>query len=125
MPRVLIVDDQPNFRRQLRELLNHAGWDVVGEASCISEAETLVRVLQPDLAVVDVMLPEINGLNGTPRLKQIAPTLRVILLSAYHDQADIFKKAAHEAGAETFISKDDLDIATVRAWRQYKEGGKG
>ena len=117
MTRVLIVDDQLAFRRHLRHLLAHAGLTVAGEAGDIPEAEALVRALQPDLAVVDVMLPCINGLEGTPRLKALAPTLRVILVSAHRDRADAFRTAAEEVGAEAFVAKDDLDASVARAWR--------
>ncbi len=64
MTRVLIVDDQPAFRRALRQLLTRAGLVVGGEAGSIAEAEALVQTVRPDLAVVDVMLPGINGLKG-------------------------------------------------------------
>jgi two-component system NarL family response regulator len=114
---VLIVDDQPAFRRHLRRLLMHAGLTVVGEAGCISEAEDLVQALQPDLAVVDVMLPGVNGLEGAPRLKALAPRLRVILVSAHRDQAHFWQAAADAAGAEAFVSKDDLDVNMVQGWR--------
>jgi DNA-binding NarL/FixJ family response regulator len=117
MSRVLIVDDHPAFRRQLRPLLTRAGLSVVGEAGSIPEAEALVQALQPDLAVVDVMLPGVNGLEGTPRLKALAPGLKVILVSAYHDRAERFQEAAAEAGASAFIPKDDLDLNVVRAWK--------
>ena len=116
MTRVLIVDDQPAFRRHLRRLLIHAGLAVVGEAGDIPEAETLAQTLQPDLALVDVMLPGVNGLDGTPRLKALSPHLRVILISAHQNHADNFRAAAQEVGAEEFISKDDLDMSVVRAW---------
>jgi len=116
MTRVLIVDDQPTFRRQLRQLLTCAGLIVVGEAGDIPEAEAQVHTLQPDLAVVDVRLPGANGIEGTPRLKALAPDLRVILVSAYHDRAKIFRTAAEEVGAEAFVPKDDLDLDVVRAW---------
>ncbi len=116
MTRVLIVDDKPAFRRQLRQLLTLAGLTVVGEAGDIPQAETLVQALRPDLAVVDVILPDVNGLEGTPRLKALAPNLRVILVSAHRDRAELFQTAAEEAGAEAFISKDDLDLEVVRAW---------
>lgn len=119
MIRVLIVDDQPAFRRQLRALLTRAGFDVVGEARDIAEAEKQVRDTRPDLAVVDVMLPNVNGLDGSPRLKAIAPELRVILISAYHDRADLFRAAAKQVGAEAFCAKDDLDLEMVRAWQTF------
>jgi DNA-binding NarL/FixJ family response regulator len=63
------------------------------------------------------MLPGINGLEGVPRLQAIAPGLRVILVSAYHDYAEIFRTAAQAAGAEAFIPKDDLDLPAVRNWQ--------
>jgi DNA-binding NarL/FixJ family response regulator len=118
MTRVLIVDDQPAFRRVLGQLLTRAGLVIVGEAGTIAEAEYLVQTKRPDLAVVDVMLPGVNGLEGTPRLKALAPNLRVILVSAYRDQAEIFRTAAEEVGAEAFIPKDDLDLSVVRAWKE-------
>ena len=77
MTRVLIVDDQPSFRRQLRQLLILAGLCVVGEAGDIPTAESLAQALQPDLVVVD-MMPGVNGLEGVLRLKALLPSLRVI-----------------------------------------------
>ena len=116
MTRVLIVDDQPAFRLQLRRLLERAGMDVIAEAGDIPEAEAQARTLHPDLAVVDVMLSGISGLEGVPRLKALASGLRVIVVSAHHDQAHIFRDAAAQAGAECFVQKDDLDLSTVSAW---------
>jgi len=114
--RVLIVDDQPSFRRQLRALLDRAGLNVVGEAYDIPDAETKTRATRPDLAIVDVMLPEINGVEGAARLKALAPDLRVILVSAYPDRINLLRQAAHDAGAEMFVAKDDLDLAMARSW---------
>ncbi len=116
MSRVLIVDDQAGFRRHLRRLLTYAGLTVVGEAGSISEAEAQVVAVRPDLAVVDVVLPLVNGLEGTRRLKSLLPELRVILVSAHRDHADSFRRAAAEVGAEAFCAKDDLDLEVVRAW---------
>jgi DNA-binding NarL/FixJ family response regulator len=117
MTRVLIVDDQLTFLRQLHQLLSLAGLEVVGEASDIPTAEELAQSLQPDLAVVDIMLPGINGLEGTRRLKLILPDLRVFLVSAYADQASVYAASAREVGAEAFLSKDEIDLQTVQAWR--------
>jgi DNA-binding NarL/FixJ family response regulator len=117
MTRILIVDDQPTFRRQLRQLLTYAGLAVVGEAEDIPSAEQSVLTLKPDLAVVDIMLPGINGLEGTLRLKSLAPTLRVYLVSAYRDQAQVYQASAKEVGAEGFIAKDELCLEVVKAWK--------
>ena len=122
MTRILIVDDQPAFRRQLRLLLTAAGLTVVGEAGDILQAEAMVEELRPDLAIVDVVLPGVNGVEGVSRLKALAPDLRVILVSAYRDRADLFRTAAQEAGAEAFIPKDALDLDVVQAWRSKDEG---
>jgi DNA-binding NarL/FixJ family response regulator len=116
MTRVLIVDDQTSFRHQLRQLLIYAGLDVVGETSDIPTAEELVQSLRPDLAIVDIMLPGINGLEGTRRLKALAPQLRVILISAYRDHAAVYRTAAAQVGADQFVAKDDLDVDVVRGW---------
>ncbi len=119
--RVLIVDDQPSFRRQLRELLNQAGLIVVGEASDIPEAKELTHRLQPDLAVVDVSLPGENGLSGTPQLLALVPTMRVILVSAYQDRAQVLQRSALEAGAEAFVPKEDLELEIVKQWAERNQ----
>ena len=98
MTRVLIVDDQSAFRLQLRRLLERAGMDVVAEAGDIPEAEAQARTLHPDLAVVDVILPGISGLEGVPQLKATASGLRVIVVSAHQDQAHILRDAAAASG---------------------------
>ncbi|MGC9398427.1 MAG: response regulator [Anaerolineae bacterium] len=123
MTRVLIVDDQPRFRRHLRRLLTYAGLDVVGEAETIPQAEEVIQQLRPDLVILDVILPGVNGLAGTQRLKALLPDLRVILISAYRDQADGFRSAAEEVGADAFIAKDDLSLEVVQTWRASVRGG--
>lgn len=128
MIRVMIVDDQITFRKQLRQLLVRAGLEVVGEASDIPTARDLVKEVQPDLAVVDLMLPGMSGLAGTPLLLAEKSGLRVILVSAYHDRARLFRTSALEAGAEGFYPKDSLDLDIINIWmkeinRTNAEGG--
>ena len=116
MTRTLVVDDQPAFRAQLCQLLTQAGLVVVGEAGDIPQAEALAQALQPDLAVVDIMLPGLNGFEGTRRLKALLPSLRVIAISAYGNDAESFQTAAVAAGAERFVLKDDLEPRLVKDW---------
>ncbi len=117
MIRVLVVDDQPAFRRRLCRLLTRAGFGVVGEAGTIAEAEAEVRAKEPDLAVVDLILPGIHGMEGVARLKALRPELRVILVSVHHDHVGLLRAAAVDAGAEDFVPKDDLDLELVRLWK--------
>ena len=118
MTRVLIVDDEPVFRRQLQRLLAYAGLCVVGEAGDIAEAEQLVATSQPDLAVVDLILPGTNGVDGIAQMKALCPSLRAILISAHSDQADLLRTAAQEVGAEAFVAKEELDLSVVRKWKR-------
>lgn len=119
MTHVMIVDDQPNFRRQLRALLQCAGLEVIAEAEDIFGAVPFAQALQPDLAIVDVILPGLSGIEGTPRLKLAAPKMRVILISAYHD--NLLFNTARAVGAETFIAKDDLDLSVALSWKTKEE----
>jgi len=117
MTRVLIVDDQPVFRRQLRRLFTFAGLRVVGEAGTIAEAEAEVQAGEPHLAVVDLILPGVDGMKGIARLKALAPELRVILVSVIQAHGDLVRAAAIEAGAEDFLPKEDLTLELVRLWK--------
>jgi DNA-binding NarL/FixJ family response regulator len=116
MTRVLIVDDQPAFRAQLRQLLTQAGLTVAGEAGDIPEAEARLAAVEADLAVVDLMMPGPNGLEGAARLKALRPALRVIVISALKNHRQALQAAAVEAGAEKFVAKDDLELPLVQGW---------
>jgi DNA-binding NarL/FixJ family response regulator len=98
--------------------LTTTGLTVVGEADDILTAEAQLQALRLDIAVVDVHLGGVSGIEGTPRLKALASNLRVILISAYRDRAERFRATAEEAGAEAFVPKDDLDLSVVRAWKE-------
>ncbi len=114
--RVLIVDDQAHFRRQLHQLLTLAGLQVVAEAGDIEAAQQLACALQPDLAVMDIMMPGGSGIQGARNIKSVAPATRVILVSAHGDQVHLFQAAAEAIGAEAFVPKDALNLDVVRGW---------
>jgi DNA-binding NarL/FixJ family response regulator len=122
--RVIIVDDQTAFRHILRNLLERAGWTVVAEAGDIREAEPLVQALQPDIALVDIMLPGLNGIEGAPRLKAVAKDMKIYLISGYTNQAQLFSEQAATAGAEAFILKDDLDLELIQSWKKNQMQSK-
>ncbi len=101
--RVLVVDDDPIVRRGLQLILrSEPGVVVVGEAGDGEEAVAQAGKLEPDLVLMDLRMPKLDGLGATQRLKAANPDLRVVILSVYADQIE----AALAAGATGFLLKD-------------------
>lgn len=101
---VLLVDDQPNVRVGLRMLLQlEADNTVVGEAGNGAEAETLARTLGPDLVIMDVEMPGIDGIAAARRCIDLRPQCMVIILSI-HNRPEVRERAL-AAGAWAFVEK--------------------
>lgn len=103
MPRLLLVEDHILVRQSIRAFLENAGFNVVGEAGTGREAVVLANSLQPDLIVMDVHLPEVNGIEATRHIHQQNPDIRVVALTAYNEKA--YQRALIEAGADAFVLK--------------------
>ena len=102
--RLLIVDDQPRARQGLNALLVIDFPQInIFEASNGLEALRQVKIVQPDAVVMDVLMPECDGIEATRLLKAINPQIKIILYSMYPE----YKKAALSAGADAFITKGD------------------
>jgi DNA-binding NarL/FixJ family response regulator len=110
---VLIVDDHSGFRAQARILLEREGYVVVGEAPDGRSAITAARHLAPDLVLLDVLLPDLNGFEVATALRDLAPRPAVVLVST-RDASD-YGRRIERSGADGFISKADLSGATLRA----------
>jgi len=107
MIKTLIVDDDAKFRRLVKRILsNDSRMAVIGEANSGHEAITKARVLMLDLVLMDVRMPEMNGIDATRLLKKEMPKIRVILLSPY--DFDEYRKAAKAAGVVCYISKKEI-----------------
>ncbi len=102
--RILIADDHALFRTGLRSLLRHEGVDVVGEAHNGREALELARTLQPDVVLMDLAMPEVDGLAATQVISAELPDIRVVVLTASEDDSDLFE--ALKSGASGYLLKD-------------------
>jgi CheY-like chemotaxis protein len=111
--RVLLVDDTANIRTEIRLLLEDAGIDVVGEGSHGAEGVMLARELRPDVVVMDVRMPILDGIAATSYITRELPDTRVIVFSAFddHDLAE----AARAAGAAGFLAKGASPAAIAAA----------
>jgi DNA-binding NarL/FixJ family response regulator len=102
--RVLIVDDQEPFRLAARMVVEATdGFDVVGEAETGEDSVTMARELSPDLVLMDVNLPGINGLDATRQILVGSDTVVVLLLSTYEEEE--YAPRAAECGAKAYIPK--------------------
>ena len=122
MIRVLLVDDQPVVRDGLRSLLSpEPDIVVVGEAGDGQEAIAAARTLQPDIILLDVRMPRMDGLVALERIKAVAPRSSVIMVTLY-DNTDYLMRAV-ASGAAGYVLKDADRAALVNAVRVTAEGG--
>lgn len=110
---VLIVDDHPTFRRFARQLLEEAGYAVVGEADDGGSAVETARLLAPQIVLLDVLLPDVSGLAVADELAALSPAPDVILVSS-RSAAD-FGAALDGTPARRFIAKHELATADLPA----------
>ena len=108
---VLIVDDHPSFRASARMLLESEGFDVVGEAEDGEGALVAVRELEPDVVLLDVQLPDINGPEVAARLAAANGLSPVVVLTSSRDLRDL----GTVGGVRGFIPKSELSGAALEA----------
>jgi DNA-binding NarL/FixJ family response regulator len=112
--RVLIADDHPVFRYGLRALLAvEPTTEVVGEATTGEETIALASTLVPDVILMDLNMPGINGIEATQRILAVQPTIAILVLTMFDDDDSVF--AAMRAGARGYLLKGTEGEETVRA----------
>jgi DNA-binding NarL/FixJ family response regulator len=118
---VMIVDDHPLFRQGLRRVIEaEDDMEVIIEVGDGEEALRLAQKMVPDVIMMDVNIPTMNGLQVTRSLKAILPNIGVIMLTAYHDDEQIFH--AIKAGAGAYYPKDVTPRKLIEAIRQVSQG---
>lgn len=124
--RVLLVDDHAVVRQGLRTFLelqddgDALPIAVVGEAANGREAIEQARNCQPDIVLLDLMMPEMNGLEATPRILEACPTARVLILTSFGEEDTVIP--ALKAGAQGYLLKDIAPDELVRAVREAYQG---
>lgn len=118
---ILIADDHGVMRAGLRSLLeDEPAIEVVGEAESGVEAVSLARELAPDLVLMDIGLPDIDGIEATRRLRKQAPEARVLILSMYEDESLLHE--AVRAGASGYMIKRAAEADLIAAIRAVAQG---
>lgn len=119
--RILVIDDHALVRRGAREVLNsQCGWKVIGEASNGLQAIEKAAKLNPDVAIVDVGIPEIDGIEVTRRICKAVPGIKVLVLTM--DESDQMVRRALKAGARGYVLKTDLTECLPKAVRAIVDG---
>ena len=120
--RILVVDDHAVVRRGVRSLLeSHEGWEVCGEATTGRDAVAQSLRLRPDVVVMDLSLPELNGLDATRQILKDSPRTEILVLTMHHSEE--LARDVLQAGARGYVLKSDADeslIAAVESLRQHK-----
>jgi DNA-binding NarL/FixJ family response regulator len=119
--RVLCVDDHPLVRKGIASILaNEADMELVGEANNGREAVEMFKQFKPDVVLMDLRMPELDGTSATRMIRQEVPEAKIIALTSYDGDQDIYR--ALEAGVRGYILKEMVHTEVVRAIRTVHSG---
>ena len=114
---VLLADDHKDLRKEQRKILDaESDIQVVGEAANDQQAVDMAKKLRPDVVVMDISMPKLNGLDASQQIRQVLPTTKVLICSAH--SGDAYVESAMDVGAAGYISKLtplDILVTTIRA----------
>lgn len=120
--RILIADDHDLMRRGVKSLLQaHAGWEVCGEATTGREAVTKAEELKPDILILDISMPDLNGVEAARRVRKASANTEILILSMHY--SDQLIREIVDAGVRGYIVKSDSDrdlVTAVEALSKHK-----
>jgi two-component system, NarL family, response regulator NreC len=118
---ILLADDHSIVRKGLRSTLEEEpGYRVVGEASNGREAVRLAEQLTPDVAIVDIGMPQLNGIDATAQILKASPQTQVLILSMHSDETYVLR--ALTAGAKAYLLKDTAENDVITAVKSVRQG---
>jgi two-component system, NarL family, response regulator NreC len=118
---ILLADDHTLMRQGLRQILSqHPEFEVVAEAESGVEAIEAARTLQPDVAIVDIAMKELNGIDATAQIARYSPHTAILILSMYSDERYVLR--AVRAGARGYVLKNSAGDELVEAIHQVHQG---
>src|SRR5713226_6947941 len=119
--RILVADDHELVRRGIRGLLRaQRGWRVIGEATNGREAVEKTNKLKPDVAILDISMPDLDGLQATRQIREAAPRTSVVVLTMH--ESDQMVRRVLDAGALGYVLKSDLATHLVKAVKDVSTG---
>ncbi|MFS0863980.1 response regulator transcription factor [Fredinandcohnia sp. 179-A 10B2 NHS] len=119
--RVLLADDHPTFRTGLASLVNNdKTFEVVGEAGSGDEVISIAKTLQPDVVIMDIQMPGINGIEATRQITTLFPNVRILVMTMFEDDQTV--AAAMRAGARGYVLKGALPNEIIRAIQAVAAG---
>ena len=118
---VVLADDHPVVRQGVKMLLEREKFDVVGEASDGFEAIALAQQLRPDVVVLDLVMPTLNGLGAVDEIRKASPRSKMLLLTMYTDEHYVLE--ALHAGVNGYVSKAEAPEHLLQAIRELCAGG--
>ncbi len=119
-PRILLADDCPSIRKSVTDLLEREGFEIVGEAVDGAEAVTLATALRPDVVILDLDMPVLDGLSAARQIQDVTPDARLILLTVHAEDESIV--AAMRCGFLACVAKSDAAEDLARAIREVSRG---
>jgi DNA-binding NarL/FixJ family response regulator len=119
--RILVAEDHPLFRKGMISLLSSVPeFEVIGEAATGEEAVVRAAQLQPDVILMDLQMPQVNGIEATRRILQESPSVRILVVTLFEDEDSVFM--ALRAGARGYVLKDADEEEMVHAIRAVGKG---